>query len=290
MSRLIRILSDIHFGHKASTVKSLDQLAPLTEQVDHLIFNGDTLEQKYRDSPLHESDPLPTFTQFSNFFEKRVPEVTYITGNHDPQVSSSHHCFLNSNEVFVTHGDAIFENITPWCGILKSINNALDKLGTPGSHQSLSERLDLTKRVTIEAHKDTLKHDPTVWGKFLVFAHQAWPPTKPFRVIKAWRDAPDKAVQLAKESALPSKFIVIGHTHFPGIWQRGEHIVINTGSYFPWPTRYAVDVEGSSLKIRKVVKKQGKFHPGRIIREFQLKQPAHKRAKKPEENTSVKLV
>jgi len=42
----IRIVSDVHFAERASRVRSLGELRPLTEGVSLLVFNGDMMDTR----------------------------------------------------------------------------------------------------------------------------------------------------------------------------------------------------------------------------------------------------
>lgn len=258
----IRILSDIHFGHKASVVKTVDQLEELCQGVDLLIFNGDTIEQKYEDSPKHERNPLPTLSEFSKKISQWSPHIHYISGNHDPSISREHFFETHGGDVFITHGDGLFENIAPWSSNVEKLNQAIFNHIKPGEKYELQDELQRLKDASIEAHLNAIDYDPTGLGKAIVFLAQIWPPARPFKILNAWHQTPRRAVEFAKRHGRTPKAIVIGHTHFPGIWKHDGVWVINTGSFFPWPTRYAVELEKDTLVVRKIVKSHDRFKLG----------------------------
>ncbi|MBD5782638.1 metallophosphoesterase family protein [Pelagicoccus sp. NFK12] len=273
MSAKIRIVSDLHVGHKASVIDRLDALAPLAEGVDWLILNGDTLELKYGDLDVAHYDAQREKQRFEQEIAKWDCKVSVITGNHDPEISELHSLTLLDGKVFVTHGDGLFPNIAPWSSNVDNLEkhaSIIDPDATGITEQDLHDYLALHKQVTIRAHKDDKKYNPTLWGKLKIFLHQTWPPTTPFRILKAWSEVPDRAASLTERFGLAPKFIVVGHTHNPGIWTRGKQRVINLGSYFPWPGALCIEIEDKTLNVRRVRKRQNAIEIGRTVASFKL--------------------
>lgn len=273
MSVKIRIVSDLHVGHKASVVDNIQALAPLAEDVDWLIFNGDTLELKYGDFDSKQYDAELEKRRFDDEAAKWGCKISLITGNHDPEISELHSLSLLNGDVFVTHGDGLFPEIAPWSSNIKSLQKhaaMIDPDATGKSEKDLHDYLELHKKVTILAHADDKEYNPTMWGKVKIFVHQAWPPTTPFRVMKSWSEVPARARSLVARFGLAPKFIVIGHSHNPGVWKRGNQTVINLGSFFPWPGARCIDIDENTLKVRKIRKRQNDVKVGRTIASFDL--------------------
>ncbi|MDQ8186654.1 metallophosphoesterase [Pelagicoccus sp. SDUM812002] len=273
MSSKIRIVSDLHVGHRASVIDDLAALAPLAEGVDWLIFNGDTLELKYGDLDVDHYDAIREKQRFETEMQKWGCKVSVITGNHDPEISEIHSLNILDGKVFITHGDGLFPEIAPWSSNIANLRKhaaIIDPEATGKTEQDLHDYLHLHKLVTSRAHKDDKKYNPTLWGKLKIFLHQAWPPTTPFRILKSWREVPYRAVSLAERFGLSPKFIVVGHTHKPGIWKRGQQTVINLGSYFPWPGSRCIDIEENSLSVRKIHKRQNDIRIGQVVASFEL--------------------
>ncbi len=273
MPAQIRIVSDLHVGHKASVIDRLDALAPLAEGVDWLILNGDTLELKYGDLDAERYNAPCEKARFEAETKKWGCKVTVITGNHDPEISDTHSLNILDGKVFITHGDGLFTNVAPWSSNVENLSKhaaIIDPQATGTTEQELHDYLQRHKQVSIRAHKDDKKYNPTLWGKMKIFLHQAWPPTTPFRILKSWSEVPARALSLTSRFGLKPKFIVVGHTHNPGIWKRGEQTVINLGSYFPWPGARCIDIEGETLHVRKIRKKQNDIEIGRVIARFRI--------------------
>lgn len=270
---MIRILSDLHWGHKASRIKKLESIKNLIAGVDTVIFNGDTLEQKFEDSPTHVKHPLPSLGHFRDQIENWNANPVFITGNHDPRISNTHYCELNEGSILITHGDAIFKNIAPWSAhsdiLKKLVERNLSKI-EERDRTSFYRYLQTFKEASIEEHAILKDYDPSVWGKIQIFARQAWPPTRPLKILQCWRNAPKKAVELANSFGKSPKYLIIGHTHKPDIAVIGETTVINTGSFFPWPGASSVDIDSNGISIRKIDKRGNQFVVGKTIRRFDL--------------------
>lgn len=268
---MIRILSDLHWGHKASLIKASESLEGLVREADKVIFNGDTLEQKFEDSPSHQNKPLPSLNDLRDLLEKWDVEPLFLTGNHDPRISNAHYCELNGGNILVTHGDAIFHNIAPWSANKKVLENAVERgLASGFASKSFYSYLQVFKDASLEEHALVKDYDPTVWGKIQIFLRQAWPPTRALTILQCWREAPVKAIELVEKFQKAPRFLLIGHTHKPDISTIGETTIINTGSFLPWPGATTVDIDSHGLVVRKIVRDSGQFSAGKVIRRFEL--------------------
>ena len=98
---MLRILSDLHFRDAASRFRRLEDLEPLLEGIDELWLNGDTCDNQ---TGMSAAD----VEAIRQFFRTRVPTVRFLTGNHDPDLSTEHWCATPDGRVCATHGDAFF--------------------------------------------------------------------------------------------------------------------------------------------------------------------------------------
>lgn len=267
MTDRIRIVSDIHLGHKASVLSELKELRPLSENVDWLIFNGDTLELAYG-----HSDQI-LLKQFEQETKNWSCKVSLITGNHDPAISDLHFLQILDGQVLITHGDGLFAEIAPWSSkidIIRKFASGIDPDATGNGEADLHAYLAQNKEVSILTSQSDEDYNPTVWGKLKIFLHQAWPPSRPFKILKCWAEVPSRARSLASRFGLKPKFIIVGHTHKPGTWIQDEQVVINLGSFLPWPGSQCVDIIDSTLSVRKILKKQNRISIGEEIASFPL--------------------
>src|SRR5688500_8641847 len=139
--KFTRILSDIHYGDRASRVDRLTQLRPLLDGVTHVVLNGDTLDTRPGPLPAHTAECRAAV---SALFPREVVTSTFLTGNHDADFCPLHHLDLAGGEVFVTHGDIFFADIVPWSrdAALISRRIAEELRSVPGElHHHLDHRL-----------------------------------------------------------------------------------------------------------------------------------------------------
>ena len=269
--KLIRILSDVHFGDRASRVSRLAQLRPLLEGIDELVINGDAMDTRPGPRPEHTS---ACRAEWLDFTRSGVAAATFITGNHDPDLSPLHLLDLAAGAVTVTHGDIVFDNIVPWgqdAGhIAREISVAMAAL--PSDEQrKLEQRFAIWRRVALSIPQRHQSEPNPLKYAFHFALDTVCPPQRIFRVLHAWRTYSPRAAAFAHAHRPAAKFILIGHTHRPGVWQhpRGT-VVINTGSFCPPLGGYAVDVSPEQLAVHEIAGRRGEFYPGETVARFPL--------------------
>lgn len=268
---VIRILSDLHYGDRASRINSLFALAPLFDGVTQLVLNGDTLDTRPSRNP---SGTAALRDEVLSFLKLRAPQTTLITGNHDPDISGVHALSYANRQIFVTHGDVIFEEIVPWsqdAALARSlVSEELARL-TPESREQLSSRLGAVRRA---AARIPQRHQIERHGlKYLLsyISDTVWPPLRIARVLRAWHETPIRAQAFVKQHQSAASFCILGHVHRPRLWRTKDGlIVLNTGSFCPPLGAAAVDLLPGRLIFRGVTRQRGEFHPGAIIAEFAL--------------------
>lgn len=270
---ITRILSDIHFGDHASQVHRLAQIKPLLDGAARLVLNGDTLDTR--------AGPRPQFTaalreEVLAFFPRHAGQVTFLTGNHDPDISTEHHASLAGGLVEVTHGDILFDNITPWGRDVPKIERLLAEAFAAmpaGARErlSLTERYALWRRVAV-AIPQRHQAEPNRLKYFFRFATDTvWPPQRPFRIIGIWRSEAERAAAFARRHLAQAKFVVLGHTHRPHISRTPSGVtVINTGAYCRPFKPYAVDVAEGRVIVREVAVRGGEYRLNGTVGEFTL--------------------
>ncbi len=268
---LTRIISDVHFADRGSRVRSLGQLRPLLEGIPSLVLNGDTL-----DTRPHRGGPSPgeLRREVLDFFGSACPDVTFLTGNHDPDISGQHSLEFASGGILVTHGDILFDNMVPWSKdallIRQRVIAALASLPEDGSCR-LDGRLAAFRKVAAsipQRHQN--ERDPLLYAVRLA-GDTVWPPHRFLSMLRAWREAPRRAAALARRHRPKARFIMIGHTHRPGIWRTASGIVVvNTGSFCRPFGAMAADLTHDRIRIRNVELRRGEFHAGRKVAEFPI--------------------
>lgn len=268
---VIRIVSDVHFAERASRVRRLDQLAPLARGVSSLVFNGDTMDTRPGDD---NQRTARLKAEVLAYFGSCGTPVTFLTGNHDPDLSGHHVLELAGGRVLVTHGDVLFESIVPWSNeavvMRQKVIQALAALPGDGSSR-LEGRLSAFRsaaasiRQRHQSEKDALRYALRLAGDTV------WPPNRILKIMRAWREAPGRAATLAHKHRPRAQVIVIGHTHRPGVWRNANGVVVvNTGSFCRPLGAMAVEVGLAAVVVRKVSERAGAFHPGSRVAEIPL--------------------
>jgi len=270
-SRITRIVSDVHYGDRSSRVRSLAQLRPLLAGADAFILNGDTVDTR------PDKDRAGTEEkrrEVLDFFGSAGIPVTFLTGNHDPDMSRLHELGLEGGRILVTHGDILFESIVPWSQdaamIRSKVIAALAAVPDDGTCD-LESRLSAFRSVagTIPQRHQS-ERDPLRYALRLA-GDTVWPPDRALKILRAWREAPGRAAALARRHRPKAGFVMIGHTHKPGVWKMASGlVVINTGSFSQPFGALVAEVETGGVRVRRVDYKGGEFHPGRTVSEFPL--------------------
>jgi UDP-2,3-diacylglucosamine pyrophosphatase LpxH len=268
---LIRVVSDVHFADRASRVRALGELRPLLEGADSFVFNGDTLDT--RKGP-DDSRTQSRRAEVLEFFAGAAPRVTFLTGNHDPDLSGTHLLDAANGRVLVTHGDVLFDTIVPWSSESRWIRGrviaALASLPGDGAER-LEGRLQAFRSVAAsipqrhQSERNPIKYVVRLAGDTV------WPPTRVLTILQAWRDAPAKAASLAARHRPRARVVVIGHVHRPGVARTPSGtVVVNTGSFCRPFGAVAADITADAVRVRRVAQSRGAFRLGPVLEEIGL--------------------
>ena len=263
------IISDLHLGHRASQIRDPEELLPILKEARSVIFNGDTVEMR-------TTVDRPVGRHMAAVIARLCHSIgcrpTFVNGNHDPAVSKIDHLDLMDGQILVTHGDILFLGVAPWSrqalAYRKIHLRALANLG-PDALMNFEKRLLAAKRTSIKLQlmeRPVTEHSKA--PKLAVLVQQFWPPHRPFMILRAWLQTPTLAARLCDLFRPNAKYVIVGHTHYPGFWKRGPVTVINTGSYVLHFGALAVLLEGESIEIRKVIKQREGFALGRRVARF----------------------
>jgi predicted phosphodiesterase len=277
---VLRIFSDLHLGDRGCRVRRLEQLAPLFDGADALVLNGDSLDT--RPGPVHLSatalaaanaDTAAQRAGFLDFLAHHSPPTTLLTGNHDPDISAQHTLDLADGQIFVTHGDILFDDIVPWSRDAPLMRKLLARefaAMTPGERMQLDLRLAAFRRVcACVPQRHHSERNPLLYT-FGLLADIAWP-TRTLAVLRAWRQTPALATAFLRTHRPHARFLLTGHTHRPGVFHApGGLTVINTGSFCAPATACAVDLTAEKLILRRIVGNDGGFRVGETLATFAL--------------------
>ncbi|MBV9107335.1 MAG: metallophosphoesterase family protein [Verrucomicrobia bacterium] len=269
----ILVLSDLHLGHRASRIKHPEQLAPILDGPGSVIFNGDTSEMRNSED---RRIGRKLAADLARICHQAGRKAFFVNGNHDPTVSSTNHLDLANGAVLVTHGDILFLDVAPWSRAARHYRNKhrqiLDGLG-PDGYADFEKRLLASKRTSIELQ---MLEPPLTRGRssgFRLLIRNCWPPWRPLMIIKAWCEVPGRAADLARVFRPEARFVLVGHTHCPGIWRVAPRVIINTGSFVPYFGACAAILESGGLEVRQISAFQQQFVLGKSLRKFAVAEP-----------------
>jgi predicted phosphodiesterase len=249
------ILSDIHFCKRSSTVSSVNQLRPLWQGFDSLILNGDTSELH---SATHSEASMLAFEDLKAKVNEDSVQLTVICGNHDPTASNTEHVWFHNDTTLVFHGHAPITGVAPWSWRCKHIaEKNLQHLNECGD--GFEEQLQATRIASTLAATGAFKRHRPGSPYMLMLSVPAV-----YKVLRCWWNYPALVAKWAEQYAPSAKFVITGHTHHAGIWNRKGITIINTGCFgFPSHPR-AVVIEDDTMTVRKLSKRRGVYELGRV--------------------------
>jgi predicted phosphodiesterase len=271
MPSITRVISDIHFRHPASFVRDLEGLSPLLEGVQDVVFNGDSVEMRFledREQALRDAATLRALCAQAGV------EPTFLTGNHDPTLTETHHLDLAGGRILVTHGDLLFHGISPWSRKAHVLAAAHARELAQGDADDWEHQLRAVKRTmrAVEHLGPKMRHAERGGATLSSFLHEIFPPWRPLLILGCWLKTPDRAGAIAARFRPAAEFVLVGHMHWAGVWRRQGRVVVNTGSFLPFSKALVVDIDeaGGELTVRRVERRGAAFHPGTAVARFAL--------------------
>lgn len=255
-----RILSDLHLGHSASRLTDTEMLLPVLKEVDHLVLAGDVWQQR-KVGPGRE-EARRKYEVLLRLAEERGIEVEVLRGNHDPK-SGKGVTWLAEKEVLVTHGDAIYDDATPWSreiGRYREEVNAIIEKYASRSHLA-ADCADRAKEIAVTLKVVPL---PKLPPPFNFFATALWPPSRTIEMIRVWCGMGQEGLRFLEKSGEGARVLVCGHFHRAGIWEKGGRLMINTGSFMRGSRPWAVDLKDGKMTARELRLNEGAFGLGEV--------------------------
>lgn len=227
MKEPVRILSDLHLGHKVSRIERVTALRPLIAGAGTVVFNGDTwqeLAQPFRERSAAMLEELKALCA-----EEGV-EAVFLPGNHDPGWPGPGWLELAGGRIIVTHGDALMFSGSPWKREILAASGRVAELWKqhPAAGSDVAERLRLAKIIARE-----LSSVEYPFGRS--FLQRAWdaavPPKRALKMLESWFTQASAGARFCERYFPNAEALVIGHFHWQGSWVHHGRLVINTGSF-----------------------------------------------------------
>lgn len=275
-ARPLRVFSDLHFRDPRGVLHDMDHFAPLLGDAERVVFNGDSLDTQIAAMARH-GDELRAFGTRSG------REVTWLTGNHDPDFAEQAELSLQDGRVWVTHGDVFFHAIAPWSHHAAELRRRFGELarGVPAAELARVETLlRLHREVVRTLPEPAHLFRPGLFARAYRLAHTLLPPRRVMEMVKAWRATPRLVAELARAQRPRAQVVLLGHTHYPGVWRvpataRAPALtVINTGSFTRPFGGLFVELAGERVRVVRISRGAEGFRAGRVAAEFSLEKSA----------------
>lgn len=253
MTEPVRILSDLHLGHKVSRIESVASLRPLIAGAGTVIFNGDTWQELA--TPWREHSAL-LLEELRSLCREEGVEAVFLSGNHDPGWPGRGWVELAGGRIIVSHGDALLFASSPWKREILLAPERIAELWNrhPQADREVEERLRVARDIAREMHATEFPQ-----GRRLL--QRAWdaviPPQRALLMLQAWASQGQHAAVFLERYFPRAEVMVLGHFHWPGRWQVGGKLVINTGTFVSPNAAHWVEWREGLLRRGRVIEKDG---------------------------------
>lgn len=261
MKQPIRILSDLHLGHKVSRVEKVESLRPLIAGAGTVVFNGDTWQELAR--PFYDRSKQ-MLDELKALCADEGAEAVFLSGNHDPGWPGPGWQELAGGKIVVTHGDAFLFASSPWKREILRCEDQVEELwdAHPRAMVDAEERLRVARQIAREMC--SVEHPG---GRHLI--QRAWdamvPPQRALYMIDAWWRQGQAAADFCRRYFPEAEVLVMGHFHWAGCWNRDDVLVLNTGAYMNPASARWVEWQDGWLSWGKVDEAGGHFEKGEAL-------------------------
>ena len=261
MNEPVRILSDLHLGHKVSRIERVSALRPLIAGMGTVVFNGDTWQELAQQWCARSAAML---AELRDLCAEEGAAAAFLSGNHDPGWAGPGWLELGGGRVIVTHGDALMHSGSPWKREILSRRQRVEELWRqfPAADEVAEERLRLAREIA-----RTLR--TIEYPKGRSFLQRAWdavlPPQRAFEMMHAWCTQAAMGARFCQRYFPHAEALVIGHFHQHGCWVRRGRLIINTGSFASPGRAHCVTWHDGWLSRSEIDESPDQCTPGRIL-------------------------
>ena len=242
MTGPLRIISDLHLGHRVSRIERVETLRPLLAGAETMVFNGDTWQELAKDLKERSGRMLDELKALCR--EEGCMPV-FLPGNHDPGWPGKGYLELAGGKIVITHGDALLYDGSPWKREILTGRKKVDELWAerPEAARDADERHLLAREIAVALPSVSHTTGRKIWQRAF---DAIVPPQRGIEMLKAWWTQA-AAGEAFRERYFPqAEFLLIGHFHWAGTWRKRNLRVINTGSFLnPGRAHWAEFHEGS---------------------------------------------
>jgi len=246
----VRVLSDLHLGHPACRLDSVEPLRPLIQGARSLVLNGDTWEQL---NPVLAAHAEILYQDLLGLLNELEITPAFIRGNHDARISKLDWIGQERDDLFITHGDCLFETISPWNPKTWTLSDKYARIHADCSRDDLTGLMDCVQRCRLLGRRDEHRFRS---GRFRIARSVfklIFPPRRPWEILRCWRETPLRADQFRRKHRPGAKILIMGHVHRPGIWQRPDgYTLINTGGFMSIGKARVVEWDDKTIRSFRV--------------------------------------
>lgn len=268
MTPPVRILSDLHLGHRVSRIASAESLRPLIAGAGTVIFNGDTWQELAR---LFRERSAEMLEDLKRICVEEGAEPVFLSGNHDPGWPGPGWLELAEGRILITHGDAFFPDGSPWS---REALTRQDQVGELWKRfeavvDDPAERIVLAREMALVLRAAEYPKGKQLWQRALDAVR---PPRRAFEMLRVWATQADAAAAFAEHYFPKAEIIIKGHFHREGIWHKRGRLVINLGAFMnPCPALWA-DYHDGLLRCGKVDESGKSYRMGEVSGVWRLKE------------------
>lgn len=264
MKEPVLILSDLHLGHKASSLDDVSALEPLLRGAATLVLNGDTWQELARE---FRDDGLRLWRDLQALCQRLGIEIISLPGNHDPGNRDADFITLAAGKIVVMHGDTVFPEVAPWSRTAIQKKDELRELISRYPQDTMEQRFALAKKVAQFLVPPYYHHSRNIFARIW---DAVTPPGRAWRMIAAWLTMVRETRAFARRYFPDAAIIVCGHFHRSGIWDKELPAVINSGSFMPPGSAYWTEWRENTLSVGVIEKKRGVWQRGIALAAWKL--------------------
>lgn len=266
MKEPVRILSDLHLGHRVSKIERVEALRPLIAGAGTVVFNGDTWQElalRLRERSQVMLDELHALCR------EEGADAIFLPGNHDPGWPGQGWLELADGRVVVTHGDTIYHDSAPWSRYaIRKQQEILDLWRDRASAGTdVAERFQLARDVARLLSPKDFPHGKALWQRAL---DAAYPPSRAFKMLHVWATMAEAGGMYADRYFPDAEILVLGHFHRSGIWNRRGRLIINTGAFIDPCGLMFAELRDGMLTCVEIDESADCYRPGNILGVWRL--------------------
>lgn len=266
MKQPVRIISDLHLGHRVSRIEKVSSLRPLLAGAGTVVFNGDSWQELSKS--LRAMSAL-MLEELHELCRQEGCETIFLPGNHDPGWGGDGFLELAEGKIIVTHGDSLLRSGAPWKREVLLAPEQVEALwqASPGADTDPVQRHELARQIS-----RALPVQKPPRGRHLF--QRAWdavhPPQRGIEMLKAWWTQAALGRRFCDRYFPMAEILIIGHFHKAGTWQIGNLRVMNTGSFVSPGRAYWVEICDRFITFGQVEESEDRFSKGNVLGVWQL--------------------